>query len=48
MAPTRHTPEESVTKLRQLAAHFGLPYVFASHFAPDMLEEALHVYRINV
>lgn len=29
----------------QLAAHFGLPYAFASHFAPDMLEEALDVYR---
>ncbi|SFJ53135.1 LLM class flavin-dependent oxidoreductase [Celeribacter neptunius] len=29
----------------QLAAHFGLPYAFASHFAPDMLGEALHVYR---
>lgn len=29
----------------QLAAYLGLPYAFASHFAPDMLEEALHVYR---
>ncbi len=29
----------------QLAAHLGLPYAFASHFAPDMLEEALDVYR---
>lgn len=29
----------------QLAAHLGLPYAFASHFAPDMLFEALHVYR---
>lgn len=29
----------------QLAAHFGLPYAFASHFAPAMLEEALEVYR---
>ena len=29
----------------QLAAALGLPYAFASHFAPDMLEEALHVYR---
>ncbi|MFC3616710.1 LLM class flavin-dependent oxidoreductase [Lutimaribacter marinistellae] len=29
----------------QLAAHLGLPYAFASHFAPAMLEEALHVYR---
>lgn len=29
----------------QLAAYLGLPYAFASHFAPDLLEEALHVYR---
>lgn len=29
----------------QLAAHLGLPYAFASHFAPDMLDEALAVYR---
>ncbi|MCA0871953.1 LLM class flavin-dependent oxidoreductase [Seohaeicola saemankumensis] len=29
----------------QLAAYLGLPYAFASHFAPAMLEEALHVYR---
>jgi luciferase family oxidoreductase group 1 len=29
----------------QLAAAFGLPYAFASHFAPDMLEEALQIYR---
>jgi luciferase family oxidoreductase group 1 len=29
----------------QLAAMLGLPYAFASHFAPDMLEEAIHVYR---
>ncbi|MCA8880982.1 MAG: LLM class flavin-dependent oxidoreductase [Rhodobacteraceae bacterium] len=29
----------------QLGAHFGLPYAFASHFAPAMLEEALAVYR---
>lgn len=29
----------------QLAAHLGLPYAFASHFAPQMIEEALHVYR---
>ncbi len=29
----------------QLAAHLGLPYAFASHFAPDALEQALHVYR---
>jgi luciferase family oxidoreductase group 1 len=31
----------------QLAAHLGLPYAFASHFAPDMLFEALSVYRSN-
>jgi len=29
----------------QLAAKLGLPYSFASHFAPDMLEQALAVYR---
>jgi luciferase family oxidoreductase group 1 len=29
----------------QLAAHFGLPYAFASHFAPDALLQALDVYR---
>jgi luciferase family oxidoreductase group 1 len=29
----------------QLAAWFGLPYAFASHFAPGDLEEALAVYR---
>lgn len=29
----------------QLAAHLGLPYAFASHFAPEMLEEAAEVYR---
>ncbi|MGD9812015.1 MAG: LLM class flavin-dependent oxidoreductase [Sphingobium sp.] len=28
-----------------LAAALGLPYAFASHFAPDMLDEALHIYR---
>ncbi|MFE3837495.1 LLM class flavin-dependent oxidoreductase [Pseudogemmobacter sonorensis] len=28
-----------------LAAELGLPYAFASHFAPDLLDEALHVYR---
>lgn len=31
----------------QLAAHLGLPYAFASHFAPDMLERAVEVYRRN-
>jgi luciferase family oxidoreductase group 1 len=29
----------------QLAAVLGLPYAFASHFAPAELMEALHVYR---
>jgi luciferase family oxidoreductase group 1 len=29
----------------QLAAAFGLPYAFASHFAPDALQEAVAVYR---
>jgi luciferase family oxidoreductase group 1 len=29
----------------QLAAALGLPYAFASHFAPDQLLEALDVYR---
>jgi luciferase family oxidoreductase group 1 len=29
----------------QLAAHFGLPYAFASHFAPGDLEQAITVYR---
>ncbi|WP_050528040.1 LLM class flavin-dependent oxidoreductase [Pseudorhodobacter aquimaris] len=29
----------------QLAAYLGLPYAFASHFAPGMLAEALAIYR---
>jgi luciferase family oxidoreductase group 1 len=29
----------------QLAAWLGLPYAFASHFAPAMLDEALEIYR---
>ncbi len=29
----------------QLAAQFGLPYAFASHFAPAALQDALRVYR---
>ena len=29
----------------QLAALLGLPYAFASHFAPDALEQAVEVYR---
>jgi luciferase family oxidoreductase group 1 len=31
----------------QLAAQLGLPFAFASHFAPDYLEEALKLYRDN-
>jgi len=29
----------------QLAARLGLPYAFASHFAPDALEQAVALYR---
>lgn len=29
----------------QVAGALGLPFAFASHFAPDMLDEALHIYR---
>ncbi len=29
----------------QLAAYFGLPYAFASHFAPEQLLEAMTTYR---
>lgn len=29
----------------QLAAHFGLPYAFASHFAPQALHQATTLYR---
>ncbi|CAH0349637.1 hypothetical protein SPH9361_00706 [Sphingobium sp. CECT 9361] len=29
----------------QLAAALGLPYAFASHFAPDALDDALAIYR---
>jgi luciferase family oxidoreductase group 1 len=29
----------------QVAAALGLPFAFASHFAPQALDEALHVYR---
>lgn len=29
----------------QLAAYLGLPYAFASHFAPAMLDQALAIYR---
>src|SRR5204862_2892597 len=29
----------------QFAAYLGLPFAFASHFAPDLLEQALDIYR---
>ena len=29
----------------QLAAHLGMPFAFASHFAPDLLLQALQIYR---
>jgi luciferase family oxidoreductase group 1 len=29
----------------QVAAEFGLPFAFASHFAPDLLGPALQIYR---
>ncbi len=29
----------------QVAGLLGLPFAFASHFAPQMLDEALHIYR---
>ncbi|MFZ5678070.1 MAG: LLM class flavin-dependent oxidoreductase [Pseudomonadota bacterium] len=29
----------------QLAAHLGLPFAFASHFAPDSLMQAIAIYR---
>jgi alkanesulfonate monooxygenase SsuD/methylene tetrahydromethanopterin reductase-like flavin-dependent oxidoreductase (luciferase family) len=35
----------SSTESAKLAATFGLPYAFASHFAPQQLKEALHIYR---
>jgi luciferase family oxidoreductase group 1 len=31
----------------QLAAAYGLPYAFASHFAPDLLHDAIAFYRDN-
>jgi len=31
----------------QLAAYLGLPYAFASHFAPALLDQALETYREN-
>lgn len=35
----------SSTDSAVLAAKFGLPYVFASHFAPRYMEEAISIYR---
>ncbi len=35
----------SSTSSAQLAARMGLPYVFAAHFAPQQLEQALQIYR---
>ncbi len=29
----------------QLAAHLGLPYAFASHFAPGLMQDAVAIYR---
>ena len=29
----------------QLAAHLGLPYAFASHFAPEQMQDAAAIYR---
>ena len=31
----------------QLAAHLGLPYAFASHFAPAQMMQAITIYRAN-
>jgi luciferase family oxidoreductase group 1 len=31
----------------QLAAHLGLPFAFASHFAPQMMMQAIALYRSN-
>ncbi|SFU69700.1 LLM class flavin-dependent oxidoreductase [Pseudoduganella namucuonensis] len=31
----------------QVAAHFGLPYAFASHFAPAQMTQAIALYRAN-
>jgi luciferase family oxidoreductase group 1 len=31
----------------QLAAHLGLPFAFASHFAPQMMLQAISIYRAN-
>jgi luciferase family oxidoreductase group 1 len=35
----------SSTFSAQLAAQLGLPFAFAAHFAPQLLREAIHLYR---
>lgn len=37
----------SSTDSAHLAARLGLPYVFASHFAPRYMEEAISIYRME-
>jgi luciferase family oxidoreductase group 1 len=37
----------SSTDSAYLAAELGLPYVFASHFAPRWMEDAIRIYRAN-
>lgn len=37
----------SSTDSAYLAAAYGLPYAFASHFAPQQLLAAIHIYRTN-
>lgn len=38
----------SSTDSAYLAAKLGLPYVFASHFAPRYMEEAISIYRKEI
>jgi len=35
----------STTDSAELAAHMGLPYAFAAHFAPEQMEAAIRTYR---
>lgn len=37
----------SSTFSAQLAAQKGLPFVFASHFAPDLMDDAVRIYKQN-
>lgn len=37
----------SSTFSAKLAAQKGLPFTFASHFAPDLMEDAINIYRVN-